>query len=86
MSHATYTQDGDIGVITLDDGKANAMSPEMSDAINAALDPTESDTKAVLLTGRESARLLWRVPRSSVVSQIKQCVRNPMELHCPASG
>ena len=25
MSHASYTQDGDIGVITLDDGKANAM-------------------------------------------------------------
>ena len=54
MSHATYTQDGDIGVITLDDGKANAMSPVMSDAINAALDQAESDAKAVLLIGREN--------------------------------
>ena len=36
MSHATYTQDGDIGVITLDDGKANAMSPEGTAKLTAA--------------------------------------------------
>ena len=41
-----------IATITLDDGKANAMSVGMLQALNAALDRAEQDQAVVLLTGR----------------------------------
>ena len=45
-SFATLTQKDDISIITLDDGKANVFTEEMSQAINDCLDqvPTESGT------------------------------------------
>lgn len=42
-----------IATIHLDDGKRNALSPEMLAAINAALDRAEADRAIVILTGRE---------------------------------
>ena len=45
-------QDG-VSTITLDDGRANAMSPTMQRAINAALDQAETDKAAVVLAGRK---------------------------------
>lgn len=48
-----YSSDGLISTITLDDGKANALSVEMLTQLNAALDRAESDKCAVLITGRE---------------------------------
>jgi enoyl-CoA hydratase len=45
-------QDG-VATIIMDDGKANALSPTMLDAINAALDRAQTDRAGVLLTGRE---------------------------------
>lgn len=42
-----------IAVITLDDGKANALSPEVIDALRACLDRAEREAAAVLLVGRE---------------------------------
>jgi enoyl-CoA hydratase len=47
----TRTEDG-VLVITLDDGAKNALVPESFQAIVAALDGS-TDTKGVLLTGRE---------------------------------
>jgi enoyl-CoA hydratase len=48
-----YELDGTAAVITLDDGKANAISHEMADAINGALDRAEADqARAVVLAGR----------------------------------
>lgn len=38
--------------ITMDDGKVNALSPEMQADINSALDQAEADGKVVVLTGR----------------------------------
>ena len=35
---ATLTQDGDVSIITLDDGKANVFSTNMSNTINSLLD------------------------------------------------
>ena len=32
---ATLTQDGDVSIITLDDGKANVFSTNMSNTINS---------------------------------------------------
>jgi enoyl-CoA hydratase len=50
---ATYAHDGGIATITMDDGKVNAFSIEMLQAVHAALDRAESDGAVVVLTGRE---------------------------------
>jgi enoyl-CoA hydratase len=42
-----------VATITLDDGKVNALSPAMQEAINGALDRAEADGAVVVLTGRE---------------------------------
>ncbi len=47
-----YRLDGDVAVITLDDGKANALSPDSLAALDAALERAESEARAVLLAGR----------------------------------
>jgi enoyl-CoA hydratase len=47
-----YERDGDVAVITIDDGKANALSHAAIDAVTDALARAESDAKAVVLAGR----------------------------------
>jgi enoyl-CoA hydratase len=42
-----------IATIILDDGKVNALSPAMQEAIGGALDRAEADGAVVVLTGRE---------------------------------
>lgn len=49
----TYSYADGVATITMDDGKANAMSPAMLADLNAALDQAEKDKAAVLLTGRK---------------------------------
>ncbi len=50
----TYALADGIATLTMDDGKANAMAPAMSAAINQGLDRAESDgAKAVVIRGRE---------------------------------
>src|SRR5579862_8984884 len=41
-----------IAVITMDDGKANALSPAVIQALHTSLDRAEREAAAVLLTGR----------------------------------
>jgi enoyl-CoA hydratase len=48
----TYERVGGVGVITMDDGKANAVSLALQDGVNAALDQAEADNVPVVLTGR----------------------------------
>jgi enoyl-CoA hydratase len=43
---------GDVAVIRLDDGKANALPPEVLNALQGALDRAEEAGQAVLLIGR----------------------------------
>lgn len=43
----------DVAVITLDDGKANAVGHPLVDAVHDALDRAENDAKAVVIAGRE---------------------------------
>ena len=50
---ATLTQDGDVSIITLDDGKANVFSTNMSNTINSLLDSVPEDKGSLLITGRE---------------------------------
>ena len=42
-----------VAVVRLDDGKANALSPPVIEAIHAGLDRAEKDAGAVLLLGRD---------------------------------
>ncbi len=49
---ATIKIENDIALITMDDGKANAINPAMVAALNAALDRAEKEAKAVVLMGR----------------------------------
>lgn len=48
----TYKRDGDIAIITLNDGKANAFTFDMIAEVDKALDKAEQETKAVIITGR----------------------------------
>lgn len=47
-----YRIDGDVAVVGLDDGKANAVGHSFIDALNEGLDRALDDAKAVLITGR----------------------------------
>lgn len=48
-----YVLEEKIAVLTMDDGKANALSEAMIDAISGALDRATSEATAVVLAGRE---------------------------------
>ncbi len=50
---ATIEITNDIAIITMDDGKANAINPAMLDALEAGLDRAEKEAKAVIIAGRE---------------------------------
>jgi enoyl-CoA hydratase len=49
-----YSLHGSVATICIDDGKRNALSPEVLRGIYAAFDRAESDRAVVVLTGRES--------------------------------
>lgn len=47
-----YAEDGEVAVLTMDDGKANALQPAMSEALDAGLDRAAKSAKAVVIIGR----------------------------------
>jgi enoyl-CoA hydratase len=49
-----YSLEGRVATIRIDDGKRNALSPEVLRGIYDALERAESDRATVILTGRES--------------------------------
>ncbi|MEZ0362600.1 crotonase/enoyl-CoA hydratase family protein [Mycobacterium sp. pUA109] len=50
----SYRRDESVAVITLDDGKVNALGPAMQQAINAALDTADADdVGALVIAGNE---------------------------------
>jgi enoyl-CoA hydratase len=49
----TVTIDDGVAVVRLDDGKANAVSHAVIDALHAALDRAEADADSVAIVGRE---------------------------------
>jgi len=53
MQFVSYTLNGKIATIRIDDGKRNALSPAVLREIYQAFDKAESDGAAVILTGRE---------------------------------
>ena len=50
---ATIEIKDEIAILTMDDGKANAINPPMLEAFNACLDQAEKDAKVLIITGRE---------------------------------
>jgi enoyl-CoA hydratase len=48
----TYTLEGNVAIVRMDDGKANALSEAMIDALVAALERAEKEASAMLLVGR----------------------------------
>ena len=49
----SYQCEDDIAVLTLDDGKANAVSHSVLDGFNEGLSRAEKEASAVLITGRD---------------------------------
>ncbi len=49
----TYRFEDSIATITMDDGKVNALSPQMFEELNAAFDQAEADEAIVIFTGRD---------------------------------
>ena len=54
MEHVQYSLEGRIAIVRIDDGKRNALSPQVLGEIYEALDRARSDRAVVILTGRES--------------------------------
>lgn len=52
-SPVTLEKNGDISIITIDDGKANVFNVEMTEALMAALDEVDIKTGAVIIRGRK---------------------------------
>ncbi|MEM9054736.1 MAG: crotonase/enoyl-CoA hydratase family protein [Pseudomonadota bacterium] len=50
---ATIEIKDEIAMITMDDGKANAINPPMLAALHACLDQAEKEAKVLIITGRE---------------------------------
>ena len=48
-----YEQQDGVGIVRIDDGKRNALSPEVFDELYAAIDQAESDGVILIITGRE---------------------------------
>jgi len=48
-----YTQEGGVAWIRIDDGKRNALAPQVLEEIYSALDQAEADDAVVIMTGRE---------------------------------
>ncbi len=48
-----FELNGDIAILTMDDGKANVVNPAFTAAANAALDRAEQEAKAIVITGRD---------------------------------
>ena len=50
---ATFSQEDDISIITLDDGKANVFSPTMINHVHDCLDKVPTEKGALIIAGRE---------------------------------
>ena len=72
----------DVSIITLDDGKVNAFSPDMIKLINELLDKVPDNKGSLLIAGREGMfsagfdlKVMMSNPEnaSQMVSQVLKC-------------
>jgi enoyl-CoA hydratase len=76
---ATIEIHGDVAVITMDDGKANAINPTMLASLNAALDQAEQQARAVVIVGREhrfSAGFDLKLMQNSTPQAVNELVKD----------
>lgn len=85
---ATITVTDGIAVITMDDGKANAVNPALVAALNTCLDRAEREAKAVVLTGRPQRfsagfdlKMMAAAPHEEVRELVKSGGRLAMRLY-----
>jgi len=85
---ATIEIKNDIAIITMDDGKANAINPAMLGALEAALDTAEKDAKAVIITGRDGRfsggfdlKMMMGSPPEEVMELVKRGGRLALRLY-----
>ena len=79
----SYESNGDVALVRLDDGKANALSPAVLTALQEALDRAEDAGDAVVLTGRPgrfSAGFDLGVMREGCVDAGRDMVKSGAEL------
>ena len=80
---ATIKKEDYISIITLDDGKANVFSPEMSNQLNACLEQVDTESGCLIITGREgmfSAGLDLKVIQSGDVDRIVEMSSSAFKL------
>ena len=80
---ATIKKEDDVSIITLDDGKANVFSPEMSNQLNACLDQVDTESGCLIITGREgmfSAGLDLKIIQSGDVDRIVEMSSSAFKL------
>ena len=59
---AKLSKEGDISIIKLDDGKANAFSFDMLSTVQGFLNEIPKDSGAVVITAPESLGISFRNP------------------------
>ena len=75
---ATITIENEIAIITMNDGKANAINPTMLDALNTALDQAEKEAKAVILVGspgKFSAGFDLKIMQGAAPEEVRDLVK-----------
>ena len=80
---ATLKKEDNVSILTLDDGKANVFSPEMSQHINECLDDVPTEEGCLIITGREgmfSAGLDLKIIQSGDVDRIVEMSSNAFKL------
>lgn len=76
---ATIKIENEIAILTMDDGKANAINPPMLEALHSCLDEAEKNAKVLILTGREgrfSGGFDLRLFASQPAEEVKALVDN----------
>ena len=72
---ATLKKEGNVSIITLDDGKANVFSPEMSQQIDECLDQVATEEGCLVITGKEgmfSGGLDLKIIQSGDIEHIQE--------------
>ena len=80
---ATLKKEEDLSILTLDDGKANVFSAEMSKQVNDCLDQVETEKGCLIITGKEgmfSAGLDLKTIQSGDVDKIMEMSTNAFKL------
>ena len=80
---ATLTKEGEISIITLNDGKANVFSPAMIKDVNNCLDNVPTDSGCLIIRGSKgmfSAGFDLKVIGSGDVDAIKSMSKSGFEM------